>query len=284
MRKSFFDFVAVSEYIFAAIFSPLLQNKTVIVKTEAIILKTLKYGETSKILTLYTKEFGKISAIAKGARRAKSKFGAILEPLSHVSLVLYKKDSRELQLISDCILIQQFAQIRENLDTLSAAMATVELVYRTSQEEKNERLFLLLAETLSAINNAEKIFSPFFYRFELLLAGLLGFRFQLERCPACSSEIQISAGQKELYAVALSSGGILCKNCSSKTQQAMKISAETYLTLQSLLHRSVAEAAMIAFSQTALYETEQLLRNYLQLHIEGLKPLNSEKVFRAMTF
>ena len=186
-----------------------------IVKTEAIILKTLKYGETSKILTLYTKEFGKMSAIAKGARGMKSKFGNTLETLSHVSLVLYKKDSREIQLITESSVLLRIEKIREQLDALSAAMATIELMYRTSHEEKNERLFSLLVETLSAINGAQKNFAQLYCWFELCIAELLGFRFQLERCPSCNVLFGTSAMQKEFFIITLSFGGILCDNCAS---------------------------------------------------------------------
>jgi DNA repair protein RecO (recombination protein O) len=256
----------------------------VIVKTEAIILKTLKYGESSKILTLYTKEFGKISAIAKGARGMKSKFGNTLETLSLVSLVLYKKDSREIQLIAESISLHRFATIRENLDALSAAMATIELIYRTTHEEKNEPLFSLLVETLSAINNAHTNFAQLYCWFELRIAELFGFRFQLEHCPACNDILETSLAQKEFFIVTLSFGGMLCDRCATKTQRTMKISPETFSALLSLLRRSIAEVSMIEYPQNIVPETEQLLRNYLQLHIEGLKPLHSEKVFRAMTF
>ena len=62
-----------------------------IVSTDAIVLRSMKYGETSKIVTLYSKKFGKIKVIAKGARSAKSKFGASLEPMMHSSVIFYKK-------------------------------------------------------------------------------------------------------------------------------------------------------------------------------------------------
>ena len=63
-----------------------------IAKTEAVVLRSMKYRETSRIVSFYTKQFGKISGIVKGARSPKNAFGSALQPMSHVSLVLYKKD------------------------------------------------------------------------------------------------------------------------------------------------------------------------------------------------
>ena len=78
-------------------------------KTEAVVLKAVKYRETSKIVTLYTKKFGKINAVAKGAMLTTSKFGASLEPMSYILAVLYKKETREVQFLSQADLIKPFS-------------------------------------------------------------------------------------------------------------------------------------------------------------------------------
>lgn len=267
-------------YIFAAIFQRPTKKLVVIVKTEAIILRTIKYGETSKILTLYTKEFGKISAIAKGARGTKSKFGNALEIPSYVALVLYKKDAREIQLIAESALLNRFGNIREQLDALSVAMATIELLYRTAHEEKNEPLFSLLVSTLTAINEAKKNFALFFCWFELRYADALGFRFQIEQCPSCKNIQDASIVQRPFFSVALSYGGILCPTCAAKSNTGMKIAPETFFLMNALLHHSLAEISTMEVSPQSLRETEQVLRAYLQVHIEGLGVLHSEKFFR----
>ena len=80
-------------------------------KTEAVVLKAVKYRETSKIVTLYTKKFGKINAVAKGAMLTTSKFGASLEPMSYILAVLYKKETREVQFLSQADLIKPFLSL-----------------------------------------------------------------------------------------------------------------------------------------------------------------------------
>jgi DNA repair protein RecO (recombination protein O) len=84
-----------------------------ITKTEAVVLKSMNYRDSSKIVTFYTRGFGKVKCIAKGARQMKSKFGAGLEPITNVSLVLYKKEHRELQLVSQCDAIKTTVSLSE---------------------------------------------------------------------------------------------------------------------------------------------------------------------------
>ncbi len=77
-------------------------------KTQAVVLKTQRLGETSKILTLYSQKFGKIKVVAKGARGLKSRFYGTLEPLNHISIVYYFKETRELQLLSQADICVKF--------------------------------------------------------------------------------------------------------------------------------------------------------------------------------
>ncbi len=99
-----------------------------IVSTDAIVLRSMKYGETSKIVTLYSQKFGKIKVIAKGARGAKSRFGASLEPMTHSSVILYKKEERELNLLSKSEITKSFLKFGSSGDRLATGLAVVELV------------------------------------------------------------------------------------------------------------------------------------------------------------
>ncbi len=84
-----------------------------IIKTEAVVLSKLNYGDSSLIVTLFTKEYGKLSAIIKGARNPKSKMGLVIDPLNHLQIILYKKDTRELQIISSAEILTYFPKIKD---------------------------------------------------------------------------------------------------------------------------------------------------------------------------
>ena len=113
-----------------------------IVKTEAVVLSKMDYRDTSSILSVYTKDYGKISVILKGVRNPKSKKGFVAEPLNHLHIIIYRKDSRELQLLSSADLISHFPRIKEDLDRLKYSLAILELVKNlTPDNEVNTRLF-----------------------------------------------------------------------------------------------------------------------------------------------
>ncbi|MFO7445527.1 MAG: DNA repair protein RecO, partial [Ignavibacteriaceae bacterium] len=113
-----------------------------IIKTEAVVLSKLNYGDTSSIASLYTKEYGKLSAILKGSRSPKSKIGLIVDPLNHLQVIMYKKDTRELQLISSADIISHFSKIKADFNKLKYCHAVLELIKKlTGEHEANAKLF-----------------------------------------------------------------------------------------------------------------------------------------------
>ena len=251
-----------------------------ITKTEAIILKGMKYRETSKILTLYTREFGKISVIAKGARSPKSKFGSALEPMNYVLAVFYKKDNRDLHLLAQCDLMKSFRGISEEMDRLHAAMAVVELVNAVSHaEEQNEKLFTTTVEALEKINRATKNALHVFYCFEMRLSDILGFRPNFSTCFGCGEDIETVPGTKDIE-LHLSGGGAFCADCSHKSLGQGRISLAGLKSLQRLQEmEDIGGATRLALSPSVRNEVSGTLRRFLQSHIDGLHKLKSEEVF-----
>ena len=107
-----------------------------ILKTEAVVLKGWKLGETSKIVSLYTRDFGKVKVVAKGGRGPKSKFKGCLEPLTHIRIVYYDKRTRDLQLLSQADLIDPYLHIVGNVERTSLGLATAELVNKAVAGEE----------------------------------------------------------------------------------------------------------------------------------------------------
>ncbi len=186
-----------------------------IVKTEAIILRTMKYNETSKIVTLYSKEFGKISCIAKGVRSAKNKFGSSMEPLTHSFVVFYKKEHRDLHLISQCDAMKTFKNIGKDLDLLTIGFAIAEFFYRIAHnEEKNELLFNLLIDTLTALDAEPKTPMIHLHALRLRTAILFGYSPTLDYCAACRKELLGGSGEYR-YAFQIARGAVFCNACMS---------------------------------------------------------------------
>ena len=137
-----------------------------IIKTEAVILSKMNYGDTSNILSVYTKDYGKLSVIIKGAKSSKSKSGLIADPPNLVQIVIYKKDTRDLQVLSSIDLISYFPKTKEDIERLKYSFAIIELVKKlTPENETNLRLFSGLSRILSLIDSSDENPKILFGRF-----------------------------------------------------------------------------------------------------------------------
>jgi len=245
----------------------MVRVKMAILKTEAVVLRMQEYGESSKILTLYTRDYGRLKVLAKGARRLKSRFGGVLDLINYITIVFYQKETRDLQLLSQADLVRPFLHLREDLHRLALASALVELIDRTeSGQMPNPRLFKLLVGCLIGIDesgNAEVYFDYFTLHF----LGFAGFRPRLRRCLHC--------GQKPKgYVVNFQfrRGGYFCENCSSNNQEGgLQVSVATIHSLLALRDAKFTTVGQFSFSQTIQREIEALFLYFLRYHVEGFR-------------
>jgi DNA repair protein RecO (recombination protein O) len=261
-----------------------------LVKTEVIVLRSMKYRDTSKIVTFYSKEYGKIKGIAKGARSAKNKFGSALEPLSHSMLLVYKKEHRDLHLISQCDSINPFKNLTEDLDRMAAALSVLELAdHVTHHEEKNSALFLLLIEVLNALNESTGNFIAYSYAFQLRLAALFGYAPNFETCSRCGKNVP--AGNNEKQATfQITSGAVLCSECheppglpeygGGRSTAFMPLSVKGLRLLRCLFGNQLSSLENLDYNAHTGNETGELIRLYIKYHFDEIKSLKSEKFFQ----
>lgn len=249
-----------------------------IVKTEGVVLRSTKYRETSKIVTVYTRGFGKVKAIAKGARQSKNTYGSSLEPMSYVFLVLYKKEHRDIQLISQCDVIQSFRHLSENLDKMAAGMSMIELVEKVSHdEEANEKLFGLLTGALSAVNTAALKPWNLLYGFEIRLAGILGFQPDFEKCVSCGRFVEKGFGNSIFFFIG--KGGPMCPSHADSMGMKVNVSVQSLRILGRLAAAGTfEEMTSIEVDEAHRREIESVLMGFLRFHVEGLHTLKAGKV------
>ena len=161
-----------------------------IVRTDAVVLRTLDYSETSLIVQLFTRQHGRIAVLAKGARRPKSKFGATLQPMAYVQVVYYYKESRGMQTLTEAAYVQRFPHLTTDLGRLTVGLRLVELAHALLEEgEQNAPALGLLLQALAFADGAPDPAPggptagpanalPWF---QLHLATLLGFAPDLDR-------------------------------------------------------------------------------------------------------
>jgi DNA repair protein RecO (recombination protein O) len=255
-----------------------------IISTEAVVLKSIKYRETSKIVTFYTRQLGKLSAIAKGARRPRNTFASSLEPMSHVALVVYRKEGREIQTVSECELKGGFRGIPESLEKMAVGMCLIELVNCVAhEEEQNVRLFNLLVHSLTILNHATKNFVNLLYSFEIHLAGILGFGISMKRCVGCGRNLLADSEGYKTVEFHLDKGGPLCDECSGVNGQRVKLSRQVYMILEHIASEADFERLLnLSVERRLQDQVQSFLWSYLKFHVSGIRPLKSKEVFSAV--
>lgn len=180
------------------------------IRTQALVLRSVEVFETSSVLTLFTRELGKVSALAKGARRLRSPFQSALDLLSLCDIVLLHKASEALDLLTEAELVERFDSIRHDLSAVYAGCYISELLGElTHHHDPHPRLFDAAAVTLRHLG--DPVLRPRrILRFELACLRELGLMPALDACVGCGEAVGFHGGA---IAFGLATGGVLCDRC-----------------------------------------------------------------------
>ena len=222
-------------------------------RDQGVVLRTYRLGEADRIVVLMTRGNGKVRAVAKGVRKTKSRFGARLEPLSHVDVLLYP--GRELDVVTQVEGLDHFRAIREDLDRLGRATSVLEAVDQVAQErEANPRLYQMLVGALRSLaaQDAPLLVAAFFWK----LLALEGSHPLLDQCAGCGSE-------DPPVAFDLAEGGVLCRDC----RRGVAVSSEAVALVRRILGGDLA-AVLREPRGPATGEVERLATSSLEQHLE----------------
>ena len=212
-------------------------------KTEAVVLRSLRFGEADRVLHLYTLEGGRIGALAKGIRKTRSRFGARLEPLSHVELMLHR-GAGELQTVTGAELLSSHSAAREDSYRLGVGLVGAEAMLRLfTEQERNPRAFQALTRFLDLVDclkphdpGARSALDPLVLSFQLKLLWLSGYLPHLTSCSECGR------GDEPLVGYSARAGGAVCRACADG---ALSLSAAGIAGIEALLARPLAEAGAV---------------------------------------
>jgi DNA repair protein RecO (recombination protein O) len=189
-------------------------------KDQGIVLGSVKLAEADKIVTILTQGSGKVRGVAKGIRRTSSKFGARLEPFTHVSVMLYR--GRNLDTVTQAEIINPFRTLRDEFDLFSAGETMLETTDKVAEEhERNVPLFLLLVRGLRALDLHPAEPAAVAEAFLLKLLSLSGFAPSLSACAVC--------GNADVRRFAHSQGGAVCDTCHDRDAQRVDPEALSWL-------------------------------------------------------
>ena len=237
-------------------------------KTQGVVLKQTPIGEADRVLTIYTPDIGKVRAVARGARRARSKLGGHLEPLTHVRISVAQ--GRTLDAVTGVETVHSFRPLREDLQRVSKAVYLAELVDSiTADESPNVHIFELLLTTLDRLQKAEAPAQLMRY-FEVQLLRHSGFGPELFVCVECGSKLEPG---DHLYSCA--KGGILCPRCRAPSQALLPLSLNAIKVLRFFQREEHATVAELSVGATLLEELEPLLRTYVR-YVLDREPKSAE--------
>ncbi|MBI2879335.1 MAG: DNA repair protein RecO [Candidatus Rokubacteria bacterium] len=226
-----------------------------LIKTQGIVIGRRALGERDRLVTFYTRELGKLSGVARGARRGRSRFGAALELFTWGELVAFEPAQRDLVRIDHFDVHRPFQALREDLERLGQGAAMVEALARlTAERDPHPALFGLLLRGLRALERG----SPrrVHLAFTLRLLDLLGHRPRLDRCLGCRRPV--GAGAWSFDAI---QGRLACARC--RAEGALPLSTPALATLRRLQTSSWEERLATPLAPAAGRELEGLLERYL---------------------
>jgi DNA repair protein RecO (recombination protein O) len=233
-------------------------------KTEAVVLRSIRLGEADRVLHLYTLDRGRVGAVAKGVRKTSSRFGARLEPLSHVDLVLHR-GSGELDTVTGVQLVRSHATAREDFYRLSVGLIGMEAMLRLfSEQEASERAFTAVTRFLDLLDElpggAERpALDPLALSFQLKLLWLSGYLPHLQSCAECGAE------DVPLVGYSPSAGGAVCGGCSGRTG-ALALSPEGIAGIEALLVHPLAGALGLDLGERGRREALQVVVSSYEYH------------------
>ncbi len=244
-----------------------------IVRTEAVVLRSLDYGETSQIVTLLTREKGKLSVMAKGARKTKSSFGATLQPMAYTQVVFYYKPTRQLQTLSESSHVESFHRLRRTLQSITIGLRIVELIDALLEEEEPQpQVFGLAVRALRRLNRTEARAANLWPYVQLRFARLLGIAPAIDRAnvEAVDTEGLLSRAN----------GGVYPADAAPEApRRASRAALRAYAVFAQADLDTVMRMELVPDVRR---EVEVLVRDFLRYHVEEAYPDRSQEVIAQL--
>ncbi len=228
------------------------------------MLRSIRLGEADRVLHLYTEAHGRIGAVAKGVRKTMSRFGARLEPLSHVELVLHRGRG-ELETVTAAQLVRSHRGAREDYYRFSVGMIGAEAMLRLfSEEEANERAFTAVTRFLDLLDDTPHAadlpaLDPLGLAFQLKLLWLAGYLPHVSACADCGAE------GEPLVGYSTRAGGAVCARCAPATE-VLALGADGSAGIEALLAHPLSDAAELGLSERALRDALRVVTASYEYH------------------
>ena len=238
-------------------------------QTEALILRVHPWSETSLVVNLYTRDFGKVGAVAKGARRPKSPFEAALDLLAICRVVFISKASDVLDTLTEAKLQRRFRAGERDLLRLYAGYYVAELLDRfTERGDKQPELFELAVDTLQLLHDSSLPVGAVVLRFELQLLRCVGQLPSWDQCGQCGREVAKELSAEVGVIIGLMAGGVLCQQCRSGGRMMVRVPVEVWRLLRSFSRSDWPLVDLYDYPVAGRAAIRRLMEKYLTLVLD----------------
>lgn len=232
-----------------------------LVKWEGIVIRSVDYGEASKVVTVFTREHGKVGIMARGAKKPKSRLTAVSQLFTHGYYLCKKGPGTGMPELSQGEIVDSYADLRQDLIKTAYAAYLSELFDRlTNEREPNPFLFQLLQLTLHYLDEGRdpEILCRIFESKMLIIAGI---RPQLNACANCGDE-------REPYAFSISQGGLLCPNCLAQDPYVISITPAVWKLLRLFQLFDLERLGDIEVKESTRNQLKHVLRKFMDEHLD----------------
>lgn len=242
-------------------------------RVDGVILSHSRWGEADRLLTVFTKELGKVRVVAKGVRKTRSRKAGHLEPFMRSALLLAQ--GRDLWIVTQADTINSFLSLRSDLLKTAYTAYVIELLDRFTYEDgPNFPVYRLLIDTLERMEKGDKLFVLIHY-YEIRLLDLMGYRPQLFNCVLCGDEIK---PQSQFFSAM--QGGVICPKCAHKGEDARMISMQALKYMRHFQRSTYQQAIAAEPDENVAEEVERVMHWYLTFLLE--RDLNSRHFIKEV--
>ncbi len=247
-------------------------------KTEAIVLKVINHGDSSKIATLYSRSFGRLKVIAKGVRNPKSRFMGLFQPTHHLRIVFYEKSHSELQLFSSGEVVRSYYTLLQDFDRLAFAQLAMDVLERAIVSvEPHPVLYELACKTLGNFDNATIQPIKTYWYFHLRTLGELGFRPAVNNCRICSKSLEGTPAAFDRQQAIL-----MCESCSLRHAGGIVLPLEAMKVLQVIDREDWDTLTNLTVSRGARRALWKFIWLHAKTHLEPLRRIKSLTVLEQL--
>ena len=240
------------------------------ITTPAIMLRRIEYGDYDLIITFFSLDKGKISVIAKSAKKSKKRFAGILEPFSVLQIVYGSGKGKGLPVLTEASLIQAFSHIRQDITQTAYASYMAELISEWAEENhKQTAIFRLFQNILEKLDRKEMAGDELSILFQMRFMAFTGFEPNLRACVSCKKPVDDM--EENNVIVNLKQGGLMCRRCKPAGVNVMTLSKGTLKQMLWLTHEDLKMATRIKLTPQAVKEGLTFLEAFVPFHL-GKEP------------